>query len=560
MDRLIGCVCAVLLLFLLGCGGSEVSLGGGGGTETVGTIITQDGDPASGAKVLFVPLDFDPMEKMGELQPDSVLANEKGEFLFADIADGSYNIFYESGGDRRLRREVVVTSGAADTIIVDTLDAPGAIHGVVRLRPEDQAQHIYILLMGSTRFYQPLDSTGRFRLTGVPEGTYDVRFITTEDNYDDLDTVFTVNAGKSDTLTDTIYLPYTGLLPPKGVSVKYDTLLQQTMISWEKTESPRLEGYQIKRRENMPGASFEVIATCVKGTTFVDTINGESVIQNGEYLYTVQAVDRDGETGQASSAKSVQYVSSFALEQSKYIELNQVSEWADIETDSMGRLWITSVETKELIVVHGDGLALIRRLDMASKGTPYDVECMSDSTILVATSKGVYNLGPYGDSLHFFPIRTYEIASKDARYLYYCSRSQENFSSGVLVFDMHEGGEPDTLFHNEIRDIASMVIEKNEIYLAFTHYRDVYLASSSLDRYKPKNYFGRKGYSGEVDINVHKGVVRLLATDEVCTYSPKRKIVSRSAVPPSTIALTHYGECGFTLWNSNGVLSRYLKK
>lgn len=554
----------LLLCVIWGCGGSEVTLGGGGGTETVGTIVTQDGDPAAGAKVLFVPFDYnatpddDDSDYRIDLQPDSVFANYKGEFPLSDISDGIYNIFYEQNGDRALRRNVHISGGKADTTIHDTLASSGEIQGVVRLRPEHNSKDVYILLIGTNRYYVPYDSSGTFSLNNLPAGVYNVRFVAREKFYDEVDTMLTVREGKSDTLSDTIVMPYDGLLPPTEVTVRYDEDLQQTHLSWDKIESKRLIGYQVKRRENSPGSEFDVIATKLTTTSFIDNMYSDTVKQGKEYIYSVQAIDEYGVTGKPTCSDLVTYNSSFELQKSTFVELGAVSPWGNIERDHWGRMWVTSIETNELIIVDEDSWGPQKRIDMSLRGAPLDIERMSDSTMLVATSIGIYNLDRNGDSLHFFPIETYDIACSDAQFLYYCERTEEQ-RMAIRKFDMLEGVTT-TLLDNERFDIGSITIVDETIYVAFHHYGDVYLVSSGLECYMPQRIYHKQGNNGEIDIAVDNGVVRLLASQEVCTFSPQRKLLSRTRVAESSIALATNAQNGFTLWDYNGILAAFTKK
>lgn len=564
MSRAMRLFLLLLIVLLLGCGGSETALGGGGGTETVGTIIKQNGEPAAGAKVLFVPveysvpLDYAQSHSERDLQPDSLWADEKGEFLFDDIADGLYNIYYEKEKDRALRHHVQITEGKADTIITDTLASSGAIQGVVRLRPEHNAKEVYILLMGSNRFYMPKDTLGNFALEELPAGQYDVRFVASEDNYDDVDTVLTVRAGYTDTLSDTIWLPYNGLLPPTEVTVKYDEDLQETHLSWLSIESKRLKGYQIKRRENREGSEFDVIASRVLTTSYIDKMHGDTVQQGKEYIYSVQAIDKDGVPGSGTCSESVTYSSSFKLNSSTFVEVGEASKWGNIERDFNGRVWVTSNATKELFIVDEESWGSVTAIDMSSWGMPLDIECMADSTMLIATKSGVYNVDYNGDSLHFFPIKTYDIACRDARYLYYCERAADNFNA-IRVVDMHGEENVKTLLEDEWRHIESITIKDNQIYIAYTQRDMVQLVSSALDHYMPQLICRKSGNSGEIDFSVNASCVRLLATHEVCTYSLKGMLCSRTKVPEGAIALTNGKEKGFTLWNRYGLLGSYRK-
>ncbi len=76
-----------------------------------------------------------------------------------------------------------------------------------------------MLIFGTNTFTVPADSIGNFSLSNIAEGSYSVRILTTLDDYTPKDTTLTITSGASETLPDTLTLPFTGIPVVQGLSV-----------------------------------------------------------------------------------------------------------------------------------------------------------------------------------------------------------------------------------------------------------------------------------------------------------------------------------------------------
>lgn len=548
----------IVFLMLPGCTGNRSSGFGGGGTETVGIIYNSKGAPAAEAKILFVPTDFVPKGYAEKGKPDSVYANSKGEFFFDHLNDGEYNLFYEKAGEFAFREAVTITNEKVDTIIVDTLQTPGSVSGVVRLRPEHNSQKVYILIMGSNRFYTPQDSTGGFTLDNLAAGTYAVRFVPREDNYRELDTFITITSGVHETLGDTIRIPYEGLLPPENVSLAYNSELQKVTLSWDSVSSPRLKSYMVKREENIKGGNVKYFPTTE--TVFEDCTDGKEVVQGREYLYSIRAIDEHGVGGKAAFSKPLIFSSVFTEETPVQITDAHQGFFGDIECIDKNRYLLSSNGEKRVHVVDENTQQILYDIDLTDRGFPYDLEYMSDSTVMIATDRGIYNFTVSGDSLHFFPIVTNSIETKHARFLYYTDRQSElaEFKS-LKVLDM-EYGDILPIMEDRYRTIKCIKIIDDDVLVIFSYEGEIHIERSPLRHYNPKRLFTSEEKSGAIDIDAYDEGLSFLMAGEVHTINWEGVYLRKLYVNKNALALGWCSPELFTLWGQQGTLQTFRKK
>lgn len=295
---------AVLVLFLAHCGWSPTDgdlagkKGSGGGSEVVTIIHEPDGAPAPRARVVVVETDAVP-DTAGQTGAFTTTTDSLGRYSLAALEPGTYNIFADKDGSLSLRSGVELPLSGGT--LHDTLDSPGALHGIVRLRYHD-SRRMLILVRGSQFWFTPDDSIGRTALGGLPGGTYAVRFLPQHPDYQVLDTTLTITAGVTDTLTDTIYLPYTGDQPARDLTAAYDTMLMMTTLAWQPPpDTQGVAGYNVYRRERTSSEQTGPLnRTPLSTTTFTDS----TVLPAGsEAFYYVRTIDHEGAES-ASSART----------------------------------------------------------------------------------------------------------------------------------------------------------------------------------------------------------------------------------------------------------------
>ncbi len=471
------------LLLLFSCGGGEHGFNdGGGSTETIGMLFTEDGTPAVGAAVVAIPARFQPGETA--IDHDSLTTDAAGAFPLGSLSDGVYNLHYHCAGTRALRRNVSVLGGVAEENVSDTLRLPGGVAGVVALRPEHNSGAVYLLLMGSERFTTPLDSSGRFLFGALAPGHYALRIITTEGDYTPFDTTVQVLSGSVDTLSDTLRPVYNGLPQPGLLTASYEPALLRSELRWSGSDSPRFYGYEISRA--VAGShSFKVVASGLRDTLFQDSVEEGGVAEGGTYEYRVAAVDRDGITGAATTPVAVLYHSLFARADSLVLSALNSSGHGGVVEDGAGTLFAICSERALLYEVDAASLSLRAAHSLPEAGKPLAIELMDDGSLMIATDRGVYNVSRRGERLWRYSIKSCDIATSASRYLYYTERREFYTPVDVLLRLDTYTGFTDTVANTEGEQILAFAVTGDELWLVLQSEWGAYIARSPLERYDP---------------------------------------------------------------------------
>jgi len=167
----------------------------------------------------------------------AVVTDTAGHFSIDSIDTGLYVIEANSGDTTKaLKDSVHVVNKDSSLTVNDTLKPVGNITGTVILSEGGDPRKVFILAYGINRFAEP-DSNGRFAFDSLAEAHYDLRVISTLDNYGVLDTTRIPVISKQTTSLDSLRLPFTGIPTPKNVTISYDTLNQIVTLIWSKADT-----------------------------------------------------------------------------------------------------------------------------------------------------------------------------------------------------------------------------------------------------------------------------------------------------------------------------------
>jgi hypothetical protein len=281
----------------------------GNSTQTVNPTVAAmlynpGGSPAANASVHFYKSGSDPRSASS----DSTETDSHGNYT-ANLDTGVYNILGNSDSGRAYQDSIRVTRGNPVKPPADTLRAPGAIKGLVRLQPSDDARTVFILFLGMGIWAVPEDSIGNFFVQNMAQGIYRVRILTTLDSYVPKDTTLSVTAGIIDTLSGPIVLQYIGIPVPSGLTINYDTLKQIVNLSWNKpTIGRNLKGYNVYRMNVDSNTTLATINLhLVTDTTYSDSTG----VQDQTYEYRIAAVDTSETEGVKSAVDSMKVVSGY---------------------------------------------------------------------------------------------------------------------------------------------------------------------------------------------------------------------------------------------------------
>jgi sugar lactone lactonase YvrE len=376
------------------------------GTETGNPSVSAmlynpGGSPASHAKVKFYPIRYNPrtggLSKALTAVVESTVTNAQGNYT-AKLDSGAYNVLASSDSGVVYQDSIAVAKDSTIHPPADTLKAPGAIRGRVRLQPGDDARTAIILFLGTNTWGTPDDSIGTFTVANMAEGTYRVRFLTTLDAYAPKDTVLSVTAGRTDSLGHDIVLQYTGIPVVSGLAINYDTLKQIVTLTWNKPITGRkVAGYNIYRKE-LDSASFATIKSGVKDTVYSDSTG----VQDLTYEYRVTAVDTNGTEGVKSAGVQVRILSYFVLDtafDASAVGPGQFSMPNDMAIDTSDNIYVTDQGQKRVLVFNAslkfvrsfgvDTLAIPSKIDVDTAGDAYVLESTSQNRILAYSPAGI---------------------------------------------------------------------------------------------------------------------------------------------------------------------------
>lgn len=282
----------------------------GGSTETTNTKIAgmlynPKGSPAANAKVLIVTVDHIPISEYRKSPAivDTALTDSSGNYSFDSLPGGYYNIFGEGDSGISYADSIYIKNDTGNNLPPDTLKEPGSLTGIIRLQPEHTSRTVLILVFGSLTWAMPIDSIGNFTLAYMAEGTYTVRFLTTLDDYLPLDINLAIRAGINATLSDTLYMPFTGIPTPAGIKHQYDTTNQIVALSWNAVDTSLIKGYYVYRKHT-DSSDVRLNNTPIPDTFFIDSLNGGPPY-DGMYFYYVTALDKNENEGLKSVIDSV---------------------------------------------------------------------------------------------------------------------------------------------------------------------------------------------------------------------------------------------------------------
>nr|AEI30282.1 NHL repeat containing protein [uncultured microorganism] len=281
-----------------------------GNTSDVGNVkgkLTKtNGSPAAGVTVYFYPVNNNPREGLAKRMAavDSTTTDADGNYADS-LADGTYNLI--AGDDTTGAYEDSITIAGDTATVSDTLKPFGSVAGVIKLQPGDDARTVFILAIGTNKWTAPTNAAGDFSLASMAEGRYPVRFLSTLDKYEPLDTFLTVQAGTDLILPDSIELPLK-IPTPTGLTIHYDTLKQIVTLSWNKMDTAKVMAYNVYRKNSrVDSAEVKTTTVPIQDTVFIDSTG----VQDETYIYRVSSVNAGEEEGAKTAGDTVQITSMF---------------------------------------------------------------------------------------------------------------------------------------------------------------------------------------------------------------------------------------------------------
>lgn len=274
----------------------------------VGVIFNEDGSFAQNAKISFrkrsllADTSVAMFKKLVVSDTATVTTNDNGKFVIDSIDTGTYVILSFDGTNNLALSDSVTVKSKDSTLNLpnDTLKPAGAIKGIIKLPEGGDPRKVIVLAFGVDRFAK-VNSDGSFKISSLAEGKYDLRLISSLDNYGVVDTVKIPVKSADTTNLDTIEMPYTGIPTPKNVKISYDTLRQISTLSWNKTDTNMINSFNVYRRN----IDSNTVLIRINMSPIIDTFYRDSSgTQDQSYEYKVAAVSKTDNEGTKSPSIS----------------------------------------------------------------------------------------------------------------------------------------------------------------------------------------------------------------------------------------------------------------
>ncbi|MBK9579164.1 MAG: hypothetical protein IPK50_19200 [Fibrobacterota bacterium] len=271
MSRLTRLLTTAAALGLLQACDSDRIAGTNNETQTKGTFFRPDGKPAVGARVrVYAATQKETDSTTTQVTQAYVDANGN---VALKLKPGHYSLIAD---DQSTGRALFIDSAFSDgdkvELPIDTLRPTGTITGHIRVQPMHSPSIAWVHLM-RTNLYANVDSTGFFRITGVPAGNLDLVAVTHLSQY--TPTHKLVRARPDSVIdADTIDLVYNGLPLVTGIVATYDTLSGVVTVGWKDTAYARKSGYVIYRQDGPASWGAPSERGVSESAQFRDTVFG----------------------------------------------------------------------------------------------------------------------------------------------------------------------------------------------------------------------------------------------------------------------------------------------
>jgi hypothetical protein len=393
-------LCALLpsIITLLTCGRMPDQ----GGTDTGNARVTSmlynpGGTPAVGVVVYIRPDSTLADTSLGlpaTAGTDSTVTDNNGNYSFDTSLDaGTYVIEAASGNNAVLIDSVVVTAGPTpDTLPPDTLKPAGAIKGIVYLSEGGDPRKVFVLAFGIDRFTS-VNADGSFRFSALARGNYNLRLISSLDDYDVLDTVGVPVLTADTTDLGTIELPYTGIPIPRNLQIQYDTMKQIVTLIWNRPVSGRtVQSYTVYRKRS-DSASFVSIKAGVTDTAFSDSTG----VQDQTYEYCAAVVDTQNTEG-----VKAQTVTAFVSTVVRIADSTSYSGYImGIAVDGHENIYLTDRSLNKIVLM--DSSLHVTKTINHIFNLPHDVVVDSNFNLYVVDKDSIYKIDSAGNILFNMP-------------------------------------------------------------------------------------------------------------------------------------------------------------
>ncbi len=199
------------------------------------------------------------------------ITDRNGQFSLSKISEGVYSIWAQKDSFV-LFQESVVVSDTRSTLADDTLERPSSITGIVGLQNYHDPRTVTVQAAGIDRPAVFADKSGRFTMTGLPSGNWRLYLKSSILEYLPTEKNVTILPGSMSTITDTLYLNFSGIPLVSGMTFSQDTLAGTLKISWNKPPYKIIRDYLIYHTSCKGVAFSKEPAYITEDTSCIDSI------------------------------------------------------------------------------------------------------------------------------------------------------------------------------------------------------------------------------------------------------------------------------------------------
>jgi hypothetical protein len=265
-------------------------------THTKGTLFQANGKVAAGARVRVFAGNQDVADSLPVTQTQ---VDVNGQVPLK-LKRGYYSLLADDITRSAVFIDSVFSDGDTVMIPTDTLRPTGTLTGHIRVQPMHSPAIAWVHLM-RTNLYANVDSSGAFRLSGVPAGSLDLVAVTHIAEYTPTHKLVRIRPN-STVDVDTLTLVYNGLPLVTGIAATYDSLTGVVTVTWRDTAYARKNGYVISRGQGSQPRPEEIGSTT--SAHYSDTVFGGFGATPSRYdsvqmdlTYWVAAQSNDYSTG-----------------------------------------------------------------------------------------------------------------------------------------------------------------------------------------------------------------------------------------------------------------------
>lgn len=294
-------VLTALLSTFLFCGGGTQTIGldeFGGGTQTIGVLVDENKKTVEGATVELFKADSQKTYRIATTKAN-------GTYLFDSLPPGKYTIIGKSGDGKVVYIEPFVRDTVKLDLGTHTLRSPGSIEGCVTYLQIDQtSKDVSVYIPGTS--YQAHTENGVFTMSGIPKGTYTLKFDRVNFVIKSITNV-QVNPGVPTKLESCTKLEIdTTAVPPAPqlLAIEQNEAKGTLLLSWLGVPLPDLAGYVVYCG---PSGNLEKIKSLVTDTFFTDTVFNNPLVDTvlKTFSYLITTIDHGSNESQHSSPMTI---------------------------------------------------------------------------------------------------------------------------------------------------------------------------------------------------------------------------------------------------------------